>query len=391
MKIYEIGTGYTSIPAKMGAATEIVVEEMTKSFLKDNVDVKLVDISEKNRLSNNLPIVEVKVPSVFTSTDTSLGIMHKLKRVIYSLKLKSKLKKLIKKETEPVLIHFHNQYNMYFFLKFTSKRVREKVKIAYSVHSGVWALDYKENEEMLKGRYFQEAFSVQNADYVLVLNDKTKDNFVEYLGVDPKRIYKIKNGVNTDIYSPLTESENEEFKKSIGLEGKNYVFQVGSVRDLKNQFGAVKLMCEYLKSNRDIAYVYAGGIIDEEYHREMRAYAEENGVSEQVIYAGELAPGELLNKYYSAASASIFTSKMEAFGMVIIEAISSATHVLISNEVVFDLDKGYTVFRDENELSALLDKYLNKKHFDLDGRQEVVEKYGWDVVAKEHLGIFQGN
>ena len=33
MKIYEIGTGYTSIPAKMGAATEIVVEELTKSFI----------------------------------------------------------------------------------------------------------------------------------------------------------------------------------------------------------------------------------------------------------------------------------------------------------------------------------------------------------------------
>ena len=28
MKIYEIGTGYTPIPARMGAATEIVVEEV---------------------------------------------------------------------------------------------------------------------------------------------------------------------------------------------------------------------------------------------------------------------------------------------------------------------------------------------------------------------------
>ena len=31
MKIIEVGTGYTSIPANMGAATEIVVEELVKS------------------------------------------------------------------------------------------------------------------------------------------------------------------------------------------------------------------------------------------------------------------------------------------------------------------------------------------------------------------------
>ena len=35
MKIIEVGTGYTSIPAKMGAATEIVVEEISKVFEKE--------------------------------------------------------------------------------------------------------------------------------------------------------------------------------------------------------------------------------------------------------------------------------------------------------------------------------------------------------------------
>ena len=41
MKIYELGTGYTSIPAKVAAATESVVEELTKAFLQMNIDVIL--------------------------------------------------------------------------------------------------------------------------------------------------------------------------------------------------------------------------------------------------------------------------------------------------------------------------------------------------------------
>ena len=48
MKVFEIGTGYTPIPATMGAATEIVVEELTKSFMKKGYDVCIVDIKSDN-------------------------------------------------------------------------------------------------------------------------------------------------------------------------------------------------------------------------------------------------------------------------------------------------------------------------------------------------------
>ena len=92
MKIYEIGTGYTPIPAQMGAATEIVVEELTRSFLKNGQDVTILDIKAQDRPKTDLPICEVGVPKIFTKTDVSLGIMHKLKRVVYSIKLAQKIK-----------------------------------------------------------------------------------------------------------------------------------------------------------------------------------------------------------------------------------------------------------------------------------------------------------
>ena len=110
MKIYEIGTGYTPIPAQVAAATESIVEELTKAFMAQNIDVEIVDICSANRAPNNLPITEVRVPSMFSRSDVSLGIAHKLKRVVYSLALASKLKKILKKSDEKVVLHFHNQY-----------------------------------------------------------------------------------------------------------------------------------------------------------------------------------------------------------------------------------------------------------------------------------------
>ena len=153
MKIYEIGTGYTSIPAKISAATELIVEELTKSMIKKKIDVNIIDMKDENRTPNNLPIIEIKMPKKFIGTDVKLGILHKMKRVIYSLNLSKKLKKILKYETdnnEKVVLHFHNQYNLYFFLHLTSKKIRKKCIIAYTNHSGIWSLNLDEVKSTIK-------------------------------------------------------------------------------------------------------------------------------------------------------------------------------------------------------------------------------------------------
>ena len=81
------------------------------------------------------------------------------------------------------------------------------------------------------------------------------------------------------------------------------------------------MLLEYLKGHKDVIYMYAGGIIDTEYKAALDKYAEENGVAEQVRYVGELCPGEQLNKHYNVAEMTIFPSKIESFGLVIIRML----------------------------------------------------------------------
>lgn len=389
MKIYEIGTGYTPIPAKMGAATEIVVEELTRSFINNGVDAKIIDIQAENRGKIELPITEVKVPGMFRKTDVSLGIMHKLKRVVYSVKLASTLKKLLKNEKDDVVLHFHNQYNMFFFLKFASK-LRKKVKVAYTVHSYIWGTEWDEIKDTINKKYFQEVACVKNADIVFVLNDITTDHYVRHLGVKKENIYKVINGVNTVKYSKLDEEIVELLKKEKGLEDKRVLFQVGSVCERKNQFGTVKMLADYLAEHRDVVYMFAGGIIDQEYMDNMLAFAKEKGISEQIKYVGELSPGEELNRYYNIADCSVFTSTLESFGLVIIEAISSGTPAIIGKNLMFDLNSGYLMYNDENEFVQAVDKVLYSADFACD-KEEVVEKYNWDNVAKMYNEIFEKN
>ncbi|MBR5272373.1 MAG: glycosyltransferase family 4 protein [Clostridia bacterium] len=391
MKIYEIGTGYTPIPAQMGAATEIVVEELTRSFIKNGEDAQIIDIEARDRKPIELPIMEVKVPGMFTKTDVSLGIMHKLKRVVYSIKLARKLKSILKKTDEKVVFHFHNQYNMFFFLKLTSKKLRQKAVTAYTVHSYIWGTEWDEIESTVNKKYFQEVFCVKNSDLVFVLNDITIDHFVTKLGVNRDVIYKVINGVNVERYSALGDDEVASLKEQHGFSGKKLIFQVGSVCDRKNQFGSVKMLADYLKENKDIIYMYAGGIIDAEYHQSIINFAQQNGIAQQVKYVGELSPGEQLNQYYNMADCSVFTSNLESFGLVIIEAISSGTPVIIGSNLMFDLSSGYYMYHNAEEFVAQVDTVLSGKELTCGDGKEVVDKYNWDTVASMHSELFKNN
>lgn len=385
MKIYEIGTGYTPIPARMGAATEIVVEELTRSLLKKGVDVEIIDIKAKDRASTELPITEVGVPSLFTKADVSLGIMHKLKRVFYSVALAGKLKKILKRADGRVVLHFHNQYNAYFFFKLTSKKLRQKATVVYTNHNGYWSLPLDETKEVIKKRYFQEVEAMRQSDVVFALNEQMRNNIVLFLKASDNKVLLSKNGVNTTVYSSLPNEKVEQIKSEFNIQGKKVILQVGSVYENKGQERLVRLLSPMLKKRKDLIYAFVGGIVSQEYFEKINDTSRELGVSEQVIYLGAVSPGEELNRYYNMAECSVFSSTLESFGLVIIEAISAGTPVVMSNNLMFELSKGYYTYNSPDELVNIIDEILEKGKTEFADRSEVVEKYSWDAVAEDYL------
>ena len=386
MKVIEVGTGYTSIPANKGAATEKIIEELSRVFKKQNVNYEILDIQDENRQSTDLNIKEVKVNKVFRKTDVTLGIKHKIKRTVYSIKLAKALKKEIKDSKENIVIHFHNQYNMYFFCKLVPKKIRKKVKLMYTVHSYVWNGKWDEIKHTLHTKYFQECYCVKHADKVFILNDITRKYFVEKIGVDESKIVNINNGVNVHIFTPCEEKT------------KDFIFfQSGSVCDRKNQLGALEILKKSLQENDNYRYIYSGGIIDENYKKRIDNYVEENGLENKVQYIPEFKSSEELSKYYKQANAFIFPTKAEAFGLVIIEAMACGLPVIMNKNVILELldelkDK-LLLYEDEESFDKLLkEKILNeqeRKKLTDSARKIIEEKYSWEVVANDYLKAFK--
>jgi len=389
MKIYEIGTGYTPVPARMGAATEIVVEELTRALLKKGEDVTIIDIKAADRPKTTLPITEVSVPSAFTGTDVRLGIMHKLKRVVYSVSLALALKKLLGKSGEKTVLHFHNQYNMFFFLKLVPARLRKNCFTAYTNHSYIWHGDWSEIRKTVKKRYFQEVACMKKADMVYVLNEHTADTLTGHIGIDPQKLRLMDNGVNTEVYRPLSREEIAGIKSGLGLSGKRVYLQIGSVCDRKNQLGALELLLPLLREDANAVFAYAGGIISDEYQLSVTQAARKHGVEDRVIYLGELEPGSELNRYYNLADVMVFPSRSEGFSLVIVESMAAGVPVVIDESLQFGLAAECLRYKSSGQFCDIIRSSIIDTHARAElaarVRAAVTDSYSWDKVASDYL------
>ena len=391
MKIYEIGTGYTPIPAKVAAATESVVEELTKAFMQKKIDVEVIDISANDRVPNSLPITEVKVPSIFTKSDISLGIIHKVKRVVYSVALALKLKKILRQTNQKTVLHFHNQYNIYFFLKLVKKELRDKAIIAYTNHNGFWSLPFEEAKSTLQARYFQEIEGMKNADLIFVLNPKMKNNIVENLGIDENKVIRINNGVNTDVYAPLSSEQIEKVKEKLNLKNKRIILQVGSVNENKGQGRAVKMIAPLLRENSDTVFAFAGDIVSQEYYQEVLRTAKEEKVENQVVYLGTFSPGEEMNGLYNIADTAIFVSRYEGFSLACIESISAGVPVVLCSDYLSSFGDG-SILTERHDVADRIRQLLNDddllKELKQAARKNAVENFTWSKTAQKYFDNF---
>lgn len=375
MKIYEIGTGYTSIPAQIAAATETVVEELSKALLELGENVYIVDIEDSQRKSIDVPLLEVPFPRFLQKCDQGLGLFHKFKRVCYSLALTQKLHSLIRKETETVILHFHNQYNLFFFQLLTPRSLKKKVKSVYTNHNGHWSRPWKDAEQLLRRRYFQEIYCMKKTDKVFVLNPKMEQNILQNLKLPSECVRTIDNGVNIERYHPLSEEERQKYRKQWNLDERLLILQVGSVNENKGQIRTLEYLLPQLKNNKQLLFGYAGGIVDKAYDQALLDLAEQEGVEDQLRYFGMLTPGDELNHLFNCAEATIHSSEYEAFSLVLLESLAAGVPVILCG-------------KSEEMLTSELNQICHLNHVE-ESCSAVRERYSWTAVAKKYASVFR--
>jgi len=106
-----------------------------------------------------------------------------------------------------------------------------------------------------------------------------------------------------------------------------------------------------------------------------------------IIFVGQISEPDKISALMQAG-VYVSPSQREGFGITLIEALACNTKVLATPVgIAPDLpDEFCEMFKNENELSILIEKNLNQK---VDSRSFIESNYTWEFVAKKTEELYE--
>lgn len=259
-------------------------------------------------------------------------------------------------------------------------------------------------------RLFRFRRSLLRAQHIIAVSKSTQRDVEDLMRIDTSRIRQIYSAPDPRFLehshfassgSHAYEAWEEERQKTLERYQITYPFLLyaGSVRPQKNiprlveAFAVLRTELENHPQYKDLRLIIIG---DEMWkHPQVRRMVIQTRMEPFVRFFG-FVPFDTLRVFYSAATAFVFPSLYEGFGMPPLEAMASGTPVvcsgtsslpevvgdaavLVNPENVFDIARGIReVLTDEGLRGALVEKGHTR-----------ARTYHWDRTAREVLEVYR--
>lgn len=227
------------------------------------------------------------------------------------------------------------------------------------------------------------ASEVMGADYITCISEFTKGDLLKVFPEVEEKVSVIHNGV--ELQSNVT---------SVALNGLNasapFFFSIGIFNPKKN----FHLLVEVMKSFPEHHLVLAGDS-STSYGDEVRTEVEKHGLSDRIHLPGKISEGEK-QWCYKNASAVLFPSFAEGFGMPPIEAMSVGTPVFLSKATSLPEIGGDAAYYFEDLLPESMAKTIasgleafSKDEIGAQRLMDRAQKFTWDEAMENYLNLYR--
>ena len=240
-------------------------------------------------------------------------------------------------------------------------------------------------DKILRQLYLFSVRAIRRARLVIAVSNDTKNDVVNFLKIDPKKVVVIGEGVEEIFNSNYASGAINEVKKKYNLPNK-YILHVGQCWQYKNLEGILKVfnLCTKEDRGKDLFFVKVGGEWSNEHKKLIKRY----GIRDKVIKLPFL-PREDLPLIYCGAVVLLQLSFLEGFGLTVLEAMSCGCPVVVSNApalvelvsrsgFVFDLTDQKNIVR---KIIQLADDPVWRKYWSSSVIKQA-KKNSWDIAAK---------
>jgi len=259
-------------------------------------------------------------------------------------------------------------------------------------------------EEQIGGGYrissWAEKTAYESADAIIAVSQgMRRDVLKAYPNLDPNKVHAILNGIDTNIYHPVS---NPELLSSLGVKGPYAIF----VGRITRQKGLAHLLKAWKDVDPKFGLVLCAGSPDEPgIGAEVQAAIEElQATRDNVIWISKMAAQADVVALLSGADLFVCPSIYEPLGIVNLEAMACETAVLASDvggipEVVANGQTGELIHYSgdaaefetafTNRINALMGDPDLLQKYGAAGRVRAIEQFSWDSIAQETVALYK--
>ena len=160
--------------------------------------------------------------------------------------------------------------------------------------------------------------SCSDADRVIAVSEFTKREIMKYYGTPEAKIDVVYQGCDPAFSAPIGNEKLDEVARRYSLP-QQFILYVGSIEERKNLMLVAKAI-----ASRPSAFSHKIVAVGKRtpYVDEIRDYLEANGIADRMLFFHKV-PFADLPSFYRHADAFVYPSRIEGFGIPMLEAISS--------------------------------------------------------------------
>lgn len=230
----------------------------------------------------------------------------------------------------------------------------------------------------------QLKLAMKRAKKIVTLLEAIRQELIQYYPDSANKVITIGAGTNDWTKSELSIEEIDLVARKYSLP-KKFLLTTGTLEPRKNHVNMIKAFKSFSRMNPDYSYVIVGK--KGWYYDEIFKTVTKLKLEEKVMFLGYVPEEDLLAISFSA-TAFIFCSFYEGFGLPLVEAASLKLPILCSDiasfREIFEDTVEYANPTDTADITRGLRKVIETKNVDYHNR---LQNYTWDKTARNLLSI----
>lgn len=236
--------------------------------------------------------------------------------------------------------------------------------------------------------YFKSIEFVKELDCLLAISQNTRDDVIKELCIPEDRVQVISSGINERF---LNVKKEDTISSYIQNRYEDYFLFAGGIDFKKNIENLIRAFAKLSSSTRKNTKLVIAGKASPDTIQHYKEIARQCHISRNVICTGFVSDEELMG-LYCGATALVFPSLYEGFGLPVIEAMACGTPVITSNtSSLKEIAEGYGLLVDPESTSELTDamQYVLTNPDELQAMTQRAishaHEFTWERVAQRTL------